>query len=85
MGGALSKLGAPAHYMAVAGGIGAAAVMHGEMFGIPAFKVTAITESHSINAESMASYAGIMSEVGLAGVQNVSEKKLFRQILREAN
>ena len=48
-----SKIGHPAHFTIMAGGIGARLINHAEMYGIPAFAITAITESHYVSAESM--------------------------------
>ena len=71
--------------MHVATGIGAAFIMHAEMFGVPAWKVTAITDSHSVSTESMQSYGIIMAQLRLDALDKISSKAQFKPLLREAN
>ena len=49
----MNTIGYPAHFMAAATGIGAALLVNAEMNGIPAIKVTALTDSHYYSAEMM--------------------------------
>jgi len=52
--------------LAAAGGVGAALICHAEMNGLPAYKLTAITDSHSISAEMMqGAYSNVMKAHGL--------------------
>lgn len=73
----------------MAGGIGARLINHGEMYGIPAYAITAITESHYVSAESMQAYKAVFDRLGLNSGEfdsaNIQKKANFRDILKEAN
>ena len=63
-----TKVGSPAHFIAPAGGIGAAAMVHAEMNGLPGYIATLITDSHYVSSESMAAFAPVVSQIGIQAV-----------------
>lgn len=85
----LNTIGTPAHFTIVTGGIGARLLTHCEMFGIPGFAVTAITDSHYVSSESMQCYSAVFESFGLnSGDFNCKElqkRPKFKEILKEAN
>jgi hypothetical protein len=85
----LAKIGNPAHFTVAAGGMGAALLTHCEMFGLPAFAVTAITDSHYVSGESMQCYSDVFAQFGLDSgdfnSKQISKKPKFKEILKEAN
>ena len=81
-----AAIGTPAHFMAVMGGFGAGCLVHCEMYGIPGFSVTVITDSHSVTVESMQAFKPVMERLGLpSDLDNVASKPTFRPILKDAN
>ena len=82
-----TKVGKPAHFIAPSGGLGAGAIVHAEMNGIPAYIATLITESHYVSSESMSAYAPVLAQVGVPGtdVAKIDQKPRFRELLKEAN
>ena len=68
------------------GGIGAALIMHAEMSGLPAFKLTAITGEHYMSAEMIhGAFSGVMQHLGLHDLSDLQKMKSFRTCLKEAN
>ena len=62
-----SAIGTPSFFMAAATGFGAGCLTHCEMYGLPCFIVTLITDSHSVTTESMQAYKPILAHLGLPG------------------
>lgn len=63
-----TKVGTPAHFIAPAGGIGAAALVHAEMNGKAGFIATLITDSHYVSSESMAGFGPAIAQLGIQSV-----------------
>lgn len=81
-----SAVGTPSFFMAAATGLGAGCLVHCEMYGLPCFIVTLITDSHSVTTESMQAYKPILAKLGLPDdVDEIFTKPTFRQTLKEAN
>ena len=81
-----SAVGKPSFFMAAATGFGAGCLTHCEMYGLPCFYVTLITDSHSVTTESMQAYSPILTHLGLpADTDEIFMKPSFRPILKEAN
>ena len=82
----LAKVGQPAHFTAPAGGISAALLIHGEMHGVSAMKIVNITHEHYYSAENMIQACSkLFKDIGLGSIDNISEMKEFRAVLKEAN
>ena len=85
----LSKVGTPAHFTIAVGGMSARLLTHCEMFGIPGFAVTAITDSHYVSSDSLQCYADVFGQFGLNhgdyDCKNISKRPKFKDILKEAN
>lgn len=80
------SVGGPAHFMAATGGFGAGCLMHCEMYGLGAYQVTAMTDSHSVTVESMQAYGPVLAKLGLpSNVDAIYERPTFRQTLKEVN
>ena len=72
--------------MAPAGGVAGALIIHAEIKGLPAYKLTAITDGGSISSEMMQiAYGQVMKVHGLDDLSGLTNKKNFRSILKEAN
>ena len=81
-----SAVGSPAHFMTTATGFGGACLVHCEMYGLPAYQVTVITESHYVTLESMQSFKPLLEKTGLpSAVETLHQRPNFRQIVQEAN
>ena len=63
-----TKVGTPAHFIAPAGVLGAAAMVHAEMNGLAGYIATLITDSHYVSSESMAGFGSVISQVGVTAV-----------------
>ena len=56
------------------------------MRGLPAYKLTAITDGHSITSEMMqGAYSNVMKTHGLNDLADISGMKNFRSVLKEVN
>lgn len=55
---------------------------HAEMYGIPGYSFTAITEEHYVSAESMQAYSSVFDSFGLNkgeyDSKNIQKKSKFR-------
>ena len=84
-----TKVGPPSHFIAPAGGIGAACIVHAEMNGIAGYIATLITDSHYVSTESMSAYEPILTQIGTQGkahdVMKIAQKPRFKDILKEVN
>ena len=81
-----AKVGTPAHFIAPAGGLGAATMIHCEENGLAGYIATLITDSHYVSSESMAAYQPIFTQAGLgADLSKIATQPTFREILKEAN
>ena len=82
-----TKVGAPAHFIAPASGLGAGLLVHGEMSGVQGYIATLITDSHYVSSESMSAYEPVLASAGLKSgdVTSVDTKPKFRELLKEAN
>ena len=65
-----TKVGTPAHFIAPAGGLGAAAMVHCETNGLAGYIATLITDSHYVSSESMAAYGSVVAQVGVQSVSS---------------
>ena len=68
-----TKVGTPAHFIAPAGGLGAAAMVHAEMNGLAGYIATLITDSHYVSSESMAAFASVVSQLGIQTPSDLSK------------
>jgi len=81
-----ASVGTPAHFMAVAGGFGAACIVHCEMNGKSAYQVTVITDGHYVTVEAMQAYKPVLARLGLpCDTEGILQKPNFRAIVKEAN
>jgi len=69
--------------------MGARLLTHAEMYGLPGFAVTAITDSHYVSGESMTCYAEVFKVFGLSegafDCSTIQKRPKFKEILKEAN
>lgn len=81
-----ASVGGPAHFMAPSGGFSAGCLVHCEMYGLAGLQVTAMTDGHSLTAESMQAFKPVLTKLGLPDdVDNISSHPEFRPVVREAN
>jgi len=84
-----TKVGTPAHFIAPAGGIGAASLVHAEMNGVAGYIATLITDSHYVSSESMAAYGPVIAQLGIqstsSDLSKIASQPTFRDSLKEAN
>jgi len=84
-----SKIGTPAHFMAMTGGFGAGCLIECEMTGRAGYQITLITDGHYVSTESMQAFEPVMSHLGLTSdavdFSKIAAKPTFRDTLREAN
>ena len=72
--------------MTVATGFGAACLVHCEMYGLPAYQVTVITERHYVTLESLQAFKPLLEKTGLpSAVETLPQRPNYRQIVHEAN
>ena len=66
--------------MTATGGLGAGCLVHCEMFGLPAYQVTLIADSHTVTVEAMQAYKPVLSKLGLPadGVDEIFTRPNFR-------
>ena len=68
----LKKNGEPAHFTAPTGGLGAAVMVHCEMTGKSAIKLTAITDGHYYSSEMMTeAYEKCFKEFGFGNISEI--------------
>lgn len=75
-----------AHFTLPAGGLGAALLVHAEIHGLSAYKVTAVTHEHYYSSEMMVTcYQHTFKHLALGDISDIAQRKQFRTILKEVN
>ncbi len=68
----LAANGEAAHFTAPTGGLGAALIVHAEMYGLPAIKITAITDGHYYSSDMMVdAYENLFKHFGLGDISQI--------------
>jgi len=78
----------PAGVLNILGGFAAALLVNAEINGLSAAAIHSIVDSHYVTAETLQSFASVVTEVlqiGNSNIEQVSRLSAFKTVLKEAN